>query len=295
MMNNFHFSFSKFFLIFFATVLMSAVSNAQYVSPYNSNGTTKSTSDAAAERNANSQRNYQNRVEQDRQANENRQKSYHPVDRGGKNNFAGSNDDWETKKEQAMKIEIERRRLDALIGEQKRKDSISYAQHRAAYTKGVREAEARQIQKLTTVLNKKHIKYESINILENNLYQVSKAGKYGVVDTGGKNIVPVKYDKVGPFAGGLFVVTLNHKYGAVNTKGVEIIPCKYDHLHDFEYDLLRAQQDGKWGAFDKQGALVIPIQYEELGKQIGDVIPAKLNNKWEGINKAGTVLVPFEL
>lgn len=58
-----------------------------------------------------------------------------------------------------------------------------------------------------------------------------QAGKVGVIDTTGKNIIPHIYDSVGYFSAGFSVVKREGKFGCINLKGKEILPCKYDHMN----------------------------------------------------------------
>jgi hypothetical protein len=57
--------------------------------------------------------------------------------------------------------------------------------------------------------------------------------KYGFVDTGGNEVVPLKYDRVGDYYESRAWVELNGKYGFVDLDGNEIVPLKYDWVNNF--------------------------------------------------------------
>ncbi len=206
MMNNFYFLHKAFLSICLGCVLMSVESNAQFVSSFNNNGTTKSPSDAAAERAANSQRNYQNRVEQDRQANDSRRNNYNTSTGSGKSAIDRRNEEWQAR----QKLAEENKRLqDAYRLTQYKKDSTLYAQQRAANYARIREIKSKQVQKISGLLKTKHISYDDIWVYDNNTYLVYKAKKQGLIDSAGKRMIPVKYDLVSPFSGELSIVILN--------------------------------------------------------------------------------------
>ena len=51
-----------------------------------------------------------------------------------------------------------------------------------------------------------------------------KTGKYGFIDTTGKEVVPPKYDRADSFSEGLALVKLNYQYGFIDTTGKEVVP-----------------------------------------------------------------------
>ncbi|HBS87175.1 MAG: hypothetical protein A2W91_03070 [Bacteroidetes bacterium GWF2_38_335] len=114
--------------------------------------------------------------------------------------------------------------------------------------------------------------------------QFSK-GKFGLVDSTGKEIVPCKYNAILPFEetgfARVFIGTVNAenvplkgKYGLINDKGVQVVPNKYDQIY-FENKGLFVVYNGtvnewggvdkgKYGLMDNTGKLVFPIIYDQI-------------------------------
>lgn len=88
--------------------------------------------------------------------------------------------------------------------------------------------------------------YNSIELRDDGLYDVSTDDGYGLCDKDMQVIVPAKYDY--PIEGWgyqLMIVSRKGKYGVINQKAENIIPCRYDyiqigkdefHIWDKEYD-----------------------------------------------------------
>ena len=88
--------------------------------------------------------------------------------------------------------------------------------------------------------------YNSIELRDDGLYDVSTDDGYGLCDKDMQVIVPAKYDY--PIEGWgyqLMIVVKKGKYGVINQKAENIVPCRYDyiqigkdefHIWDKEYD-----------------------------------------------------------
>ena len=68
-------------------------------------------------------------------------------------------------------------------------------------------------------------KYDSVGLFHEGLAYVQlgddKTGKWGFVNTQGKEVIPLKYDNAGFFSEGLAIVKLNGKIGYVDKEGNE--------------------------------------------------------------------------
>ena len=59
-----------------------------------------------------------------------------------------------------------------------------------------------------------HPKYDSIKMLGTGYYVVTNNGKYGMVDSNEKEVVPLAYDSIAPFASHQALLFNNNKYMA---------------------------------------------------------------------------------
>ena len=96
------------------------------------------------------------------------------------------------------------------------------------------------------------------------LIWVKLDGKCGLVNTEGKEVVPVKYDVVSDFGEGFAIVERDNKYGYVNTKGEEATPLKYDWVDYFSEGLAIVELKGKYGYVNTEGVEVVPLEYTSI-------------------------------
>jgi hypothetical protein len=157
------------------------------------------------------------------------------------------------------------------------------------------------------------VKFEDIELSNYNPYtegvKVKLNGKWGVVDTSGKEIFPIKYDNIFVYALGDSLraqVMLNNKYGWVDGTGKEILPIIYDEIYHREIWCCVAVRIGnKIGVVHRLGKVLIPVKYEDLarsgeGEEGGKIMAlppptkAKLNGKWGYLDSSGKEITPFK-
>lgn len=116
---------------------------------------------------------------------------------------------------------------------------------------------------------------------------VEVSGKYGLIDTLGKYVIPASYDYVYSFSNGLATVYKDGKFGAVNTKGVVVIPIEYDFLSAFtEAGRADAVKGNKWGVINSANTALLPFQYLVAGTDDKGYTRAFSNN-WGYFDPAG--------
>ena len=85
------------------------------------------------------------------------------------------------------------------------------------------------------------------------------------------------------------------KYGIIDTQGKTVIPFKYDFLFNFNNNgYVKYKEKEKWGILNKQNSAIIPPIYDEL--YLGDdseLIAVKQNEKWGYVNFHNQVIIPF--
>jgi hypothetical protein len=140
-------------------------------------------------------------------------------------------------------------------------------------------------------------KYEHIQgSVTDFLGAVQLGGKWGFIDTNGKEIIVPQYEECYAFSDGLATVKKNGKWGCIDKTGKVIIPIKYDYCILFGEDenSTRVELGGKFGVIDKAGKEVIPIKYEDVqGYGEGEKY-VKFNGKWGVVDTNGKVIMPFE-
>ena len=96
-------------------------------------------------------------------------------------------------------------------------------------------------------------------------YKVKYGGKYGFINTDGKEIGSIKYDSVASFNNGFAVVELNGKIGFIDKKGKEICEITFDEVNEFDKNKTASvKKNGKWGIIDSNGNIVCNFKYDEI-------------------------------
>ena len=156
------------------------------------------------------------------------------------------------------------------------------------------------------------LNYDSANGFCEGMASVCRDGKWGFIDTSGKEVVPCKYDCVNAFHEGMARVNIGGRWersevdgtpyifggktGFINKTGSEVIPCQYEFTDNFHdgLALIEVREDGKSNYFyiDKSGRRAGPsikhwdgIFSEGLAKTYSD-------GKCGFMDKTGTVVVP---
>jgi len=118
-------------------------------------------------------------------------------------------------------------------------------------------------------------------------------GKWGFVDTSGREIIPIVYDNVSIFKDGFAKASLNGKYGLLNKKGNEVIPLIYDNIEYTSEGMTGVFMNDKWGFIDSKGEKIIPFRYKNVTSFENGMAGVCKNGKWGLIDKKGRVLVSY--
>ncbi|MDR0325079.1 MAG: WG repeat-containing protein [Oscillospiraceae bacterium] len=112
--------------------------------------------------------------------------------------------------------------------------------------------------KLASVDSKYTVDYWNDNNYSEGIALTHDNGKYGFIDSMGKDVIPPTYDAIFPFADGLAKVRFGGKHGFIDKTGKEIVPPKYDFVGDFSNGIATIRLDGKWGCIDNTGKEIVP-------------------------------------
>ena len=87
--------------------------------------------------------------------------------------------------------------------------------------------------------------------------KVGGKAKCGVCDSNGREIIPLEYDNIGAAEGNVFAMKRNGKYGIVNTGNKIVVPFEIDEVKtDFgitESKMIAIESGGKWALTDGDG------------------------------------------
>jgi len=97
------------------------------------------------------------------------------------------------------------------------------------------------------------------------------ATEYGFVDRHGNPLPELPYEPQGPFRDGLALVSAKGKYGLVDTAGKEIVPCIYDWPTEFTACLTRVTKGEEAFLLNQQGEVILQTKANLLpANALGD-------------------------
>ncbi|MFN3402995.1 MAG: WG repeat-containing protein [Cytophagaceae bacterium] len=148
-----------------------------------------------------------------------------------------------------------------------------------------------QLNKKVWVVNKD--RYEAFEKVNEELIRVKLKGKYGIINTRGKEVVSVKYDYVSsPSEEGNYIVAIGNKWGVLaDNKYIHGPTTKYEQVFPFVNGMARMIKKGKYGFIDAEGNVWISPQYEETGEFSEGMLALKINGKWGFVDKDEAIRV----
>ncbi|MDP1587570.1 MAG: WG repeat-containing protein, partial [Prosthecobacter sp.] len=92
------------------------------------------------------------------------------------------------------------------------------------------------------------------------------AGKWGLVDLDGQQVLPPQWDWVGSFSEGLFHFNITGKYGYANLKGEVVIQPLWTYAQRFSggYAIVQASKGGKQIVIDKTGKIISEAVWDDV-------------------------------
>ncbi|MCI9177830.1 MAG: WG repeat-containing protein [Clostridia bacterium] len=161
----------------------------------------------------------------------------------------------------------------------------------------------------TKVLNSKGEEiitgYDTVRALENydsnnnvwygnDVLVVSKAGKYGLVDFKGKELLKCEYDSIEALKGvkSSFITKKDGKLGLVDNIGATIIENEYQAIKPisdkFENGYIVTDVNKKMGVISGNKTIAVEVKYEDIKQVYGDGnYVVKENGKWKIVDSQG--------
>jgi methyl coenzyme M reductase subunit D len=137
--------------------------------------------------------------------------------------------------------------------------------------------------------------YDKIQDAFYNYVVVGKAGKFGVVDFAGKELVPPTYSDI-KIVNDLVYVRDKGKEGLLDLQNNVIAPAIYDTIQEPLQNYIRVIKDKKIGYLNYEGKEVLPAQYDEVNfyNDNEPFITVAKNGKKGVLNNKFQLIVPCE-
>lgn len=131
--------------------------------------------------------------------------------------------------------------------------------------------------------------YASLAINENKAYTVKAGGRFGVIDSTGKAIIPIEYDSINA-KGGNYYVEKNSLHGIFKPDGTVLIPVEYDsiYIQGTQYEVAKG---GKEGVLSSDGSIILPADYESVQKLKDGRYYISVNKKYGIVDETGKIII----
>lgn len=136
------------------------------------------------------------------------------------------------------------------------------------------------------------------------LAKVELNGKYGYIDTSGKEVIPVIYDDAGShndsdglvsWGNNLIPVNIGKYNPKIETPKLMVKGSETNGTttsHSPSEIAQKEKEKGKWGYCNAQGILAIPAQFTDAGPFSEGRAAVKTGDKWGYIDTAGKIMIP---
>ena len=120
----------------------------------------------------------------------------------------------------------------------------------------------------------------------------------GFIDKTGKLVIPCQYTFFDYFRDGTAIVGKTDKkgnlhYGVINTKGKEIIPLVYDECEWSREEAFVFCKDGLWCAFDNEGNQLLPLEYDSISPCKNGKFTVRKGDEYGVVDLTGSMLIPL--
>lgn len=141
--------------------------------------------------------------------------------------------------------------------------------------------------------------YTKTSVYADGRVAVCRNGKFGFLDTRGREVIPCQYDEVNDFFLGRAKVVANGHCGIIDTLGNIILPIEYDDdipmggKYIYADSLALVEKDGRMGYIDLDGNIAIPFYFDRAFPFSEGLAVARHQGLWGYIDTHGEVYIPF--
>lgn len=139
--------------------------------------------------------------------------------------------------------------------------------------------------------------FEDISINENGLIIVTNSNKKGLFNADGSRITDFIYQYIDNFSNGLAMVDNGNfisRYNFIDKSGKEISIQKYEDVLSFSEGLAAVKLKDLWGFIDRNGKLIVPFKYNKVYSFNEGLAAVKQNDKWGYIDKTGKFILALK-
>lgn len=129
------------------------------------------------------------------------------------------------------------------------------------------------------------------------LINVNKSGKRGILNSEGSMIIPAIYDN-DPYSfdfngNSLASFSLNGRCGYITDQNQIVIKEKYEKCNAFSRNRAAVRLNQKWALINEKGELLTDFIYDEIGRFAEGLADVSVNGKYGFIDQSGKVVIPL--
>jgi len=119
--------------------------------------------------------------------------------------------------------------------------------------------------------------------------------KWGLIDANGKMVLDANYDAIGEFKHyGYAVMQKAGRVGLLNESGREIVKPKYDDLKVLDSTMVAVMDRGEWMVINLAGQTILQKGYDRVEIWSDQLLAYTKDNQWGIVSRSGQVLLPAD-
>ena len=116
--------------------------------------------------------------------------------------------------------------------------------------------------------------------------------KWGLIDKKNKYVINPRFEEgMRDLSEGLIAVKGQESWGYIDTSGKTVIAMRYDEAKEFHEGTAAVRTKQKWGYIDTKGSYIIEPRFSDAGSFKDGFAPVKLENNWGYIKKNGKIAI----
>lgn len=129
---------------------------------------------------------------------------------------------------------------------------------------------------------------EERKMFGDNIYEMKKNGLLGFVSLKGDVLLPFEYTGVKEsYEDGFYFITRKVEdgelKGVINKEAKVVVPVEYAQVENYSRQFFKVKHLGKYGLFDFTGKQILPVEYKEISKTGDEKLIARSNDDLEAL------------
>ncbi|MEM9823679.1 MAG: WG repeat-containing protein, partial [Bacteroidota bacterium] len=134
--------------------------------------------------------------------------------------------------------------------------------------------------------------YEDLKVLDSTLVAVMDQEEWMVINLKGKVVLEKGYERVSVWPSGFLGYRKEHKWGIVNREGERICSPKYDEIQWKEEGYFQTKVEQNFGLLTTEGSIILEALCDEIKIYNDSLFFFQVGRYWGAVNREGKELIP---